>query len=159
MTFEEIVEGHGHLVYRQARLLTADPHLAQDVTQNVFVRLYRHLREVRDPVAWLMRVTHNEAMRAMRGRGMRMEEIPEDVPDAAGDPAHLYEGVEIVAALDALPASAREVLVLAYYEDLRPGEIARLLGLPEGTARSRLSRARAMLRRRLEEGTLNAARL
>ena len=131
---------------------------AEDVAQESFVKAYRSFRELRDRDrfrAWLVRMTWRLAIdrwRAERRRITReqaVEPLPptastEDEADARERAAHLWR------AIDALPEKLRVVIVLAAIEghDLR--EVARLLGIPEGTVKSRLFLARKGLAESLQ---------
>lgn len=153
-TFEEIVERYAAQVYRAACFDTSDEALAEDVVQEVFTSAYQNLEAIRQPQPWLIRVTRNKALNALRSRTRAREvEMPHQAPEhAAPDPQELYDERDIVDAIRRLPFPLREVIVLRYYEGLEPHEIARQLGMLPGTVRSRLLRARSALRSILAGG-------
>ena len=137
-------------VYRLAYARTGCRADAEDVMQEVFLRLMK-AKPVFDSEAhakaWLLRVTANCAAdfhRAARRR--QAEPLSEQVP-APEEP----EG-DVLAAVCALPPKYRSAVHLFYYEELSVAEIAGILGLSRGAVKTRLSRARAMLRERLEGG-------
>lgn len=140
-------------VYQQAYLYTGDRSMAEDVTQSVFLSAYRHLDALESPRAWLGQATRNASRNMLRGhRRGRTEELPEDLADPNSDPARTFREMDVLRAILALPADLREVIVLVYYEDRSTRDAAAILRTPAGTVRSRLTRARRILRTMLEEG-------
>ena len=135
-----------------ARLILRDPERAKDAMQDAFVRAWRDLPTLRDPErfdAWLHRlVVHaclNEARRNRR-RTIEIELLPTDHPtttDAAGD---LADRDEIERGFRALDPEQRAVVVLHFYLGYPLPDAAHLLGVPVGTAKSRLHRAIQALR-------------
>ncbi len=152
-TAEEFVERYGPDVHRAARLYTGDSALAEDVAQEVLIAAVHALHLIREPSRWLARVTHNKALNALRAQGRR-HEVPliEWCDSPVDDPADLYEERDVVEAVQELAIPLREVVVLHYYEGWTPKQIGHLLGLPAGTVRSRLHRARGALRSMLAGG-------
>jgi RNA polymerase sigma factor (sigma-70 family) len=152
-----IVAEHSARVYRLAYRLTGNRQDAEDLTQDVFVRVFRSL-ETFEPgnfAGWLHRITTNLFLdRARRATRIRMdgfaegaehqllgsEILPEDaVHDAEFDP-------DIEAALASLPEKFRVAVVLCDVEGLSYDEIAEVLGVKVGTVRSRIHRGRTQLR-------------
>ncbi len=151
-TLESLMRTYARSVYQQAHLYTGNPVMADDVTQNVFLAAYRHLGAIRNPKAWLTRATLNAARNMLRDLARHpAAELPADLPDAGADPAARYEEQDVIEAILALPEDLRQVIVLVYYQGSLGREAGSLLGVPEGTVRSRLARARRLLRQRLEE--------
>jgi RNA polymerase sigma-70 factor (ECF subfamily) len=151
-TLESLMESHARSVYQQAYVYTGSAAMAEDVMQNVFIAAYRHLGGIRNPGAWLARATLNASRNMLRERARHpVEELPDGPADLAADPSRLYEERDVVRAILELPAELREVIVLVYYEDRPTREAARMLGVPDGTVRSRLTRARRVLSHLLEE--------
>ncbi len=148
-----LVERYSTAVYRLAYARTGSKEDAEDITQETFLRLVRAAPVFRDGEhckAWLLRVAANCAgdlhRSPWRRRSVPLEEAGQmPAPEPPED-----QGME--AAILTLPENYRVVVHLYYYEELSTGEIARLLGKREGTIRTRLSRARAMLREDLQEG-------
>ena len=161
-SWEEIVEQHSDRVYRLALRLTGNRHDAEDLTQEVFVRVFRSLSTYSPGTfeGWLHRITTNLFLdQARRQRRIRMEAMGEDaarVPsqDDHGRPERGYEHAnldsDVQAALDALRPEYRAAVVLCDIEGLSYEEIAVTLGVKLGTVRSRIHRARAQLRDALE---------
>jgi RNA polymerase sigma-70 factor (ECF subfamily) len=145
------------MVYGLALRFLGDRGLAEDVAQEAFVRLSENLGRVESEAhlaAWLRRAAArlciDEYRRRRRGP-VPLESIPEPASDAdsnAGRPDFL-EMERLRALVAGLPAKARMALILRYQEDMQPAEIARALGAPLYTVKSRLKRALAALREQL----------
>jgi RNA polymerase sigma-70 factor (ECF subfamily) len=154
--FEEIVRRHGGMAYGLALRFLGDRGLAEDVVQEAFVRLSENLGRVRSEAhlaPWLRRVTARLCIDELRKHGKRfvqLESIPEPASDAG--PSDFLQLERVRALVAGLPAKARMVLLLRYQEDMRPAEIARALGVPLFTVKSRLKRALAELREEMGGG-------
>lgn len=172
-SWEEIVREHSARVYRLAYRLTGDPHEAEDLTQDVFVRVFRSLDRYRPGTfeGWLHRITTNLFLdRVRRRQRLRFDALSEEltarlpVRAPAGQPEEAYEmnhlGPDVQEALMALPPQFRAAVVLADIEGLSYEEVAGTLGVKMGTVRSRIHRGRALLRQSLAHrrpGTAPAA--
>jgi len=166
-SWEDVVREHGNRVYRLAYRLTGNAHDAEDLTQDVFVRVFRSLADYTPGTfeGWLHRITTNLFLdRMRRQQKIRFDALPEDTerlagreasPEAVYAEAHLDADVE--AALAALPPDFRAAVVLCDIEQLSYEEIAQTLGVKLGTVRSRISRGRAMLRAALADRAPRAA--
>jgi RNA polymerase sigma factor (sigma-70 family) len=156
-TWEEIVRAHSTRVYRLAYRLTGNPHDAEDLTQEVFVRVFRSLESYTPGTfeGWLHRITTNLFLdSARRKQRIRFEGLADDVaqrlpgndpsPAQAFDDRHMDSDVQ--AALRALPPDYRAAVVLCDIEGFSYEEIAATLGVKLGTVRSRIHRGRAQLR-------------
>jgi len=157
---ELAVRQHARLVYRVAYSVLRNHHDAEDATQEVFVRVLRYRRklaEVRDLRTWLARI----AWRVALGRGRRETEVLlEDLPEAAtrirsraSGADELLLGSELTGVLGkligGLPRKLRDPLTLSTVEEMSPLDVAAVLGIREAVVRSRLFRARQILRQRL----------
>jgi RNA polymerase sigma-70 factor (ECF subfamily) len=155
--FAELVgRHHARLRYYLAKLL-AKPQAAEDVLQDVWLDVWRGLPRLADAgafPAWLYRVARDRALRTFRRRPPPRPLDPAELPDGPGDDGGEEFTAEDVArvhaALDALADESREVLVLRFLEEMTYDEIARVVGVPVGTVRSRLHHAKRALRRELE---------
>lgn len=154
--FRQLYDRHVRRVYGLALRMTRDPHLAEECTQEAFIRAVRNLASFRGDAAfstWLHRValsaTH-DVLRRERRRSQRevsMVDRPEPAElDRHGDP-HLRR--RLAEAIEALPEVYRDVFVLYYIEDQSHAEISEALDIPVGTAKRRLSVAREKLRETL----------
>jgi len=149
---EQIVHAHGRLIFSIAYSILRNSHDAEDVTQEVFLRMMRYryrLAFVRDERTFLGRVAQRMAVarRKQRNRHVSMEDIAEPVT-AFRDYGQEQEALLVTALLRTLPEDLRQVLELSQVEELTSAEIAKLLRIPAGTVRSRLSRARGMLKQK-----------
>ncbi|MBO0820497.1 MAG: RNA polymerase sigma factor SigE [Nocardiopsaceae bacterium] len=159
-SWEEIVRAHSTRVYRLAYRLTGNQHDAEDLTQEVFVRVFRSLSSYTPGTfeGWLHRITTNLFLDgARRKQRIRFEGLGDDVaqrlpgselsPAQAWDERH-FDG-DVQAALAALPPDYRAAVVLCDIEGFSYEEIAATLGVKLGTVRSRIHRGRAQLREAL----------
>jgi RNA polymerase sigma-70 factor (ECF subfamily) len=161
--FARLVERHKDAVVNYLTRLTADRDRAEDLAQETFIRLWRAPRydEQGKLLPFLFRIATN-LVRTEERRARRWRLIaavlphglaPAAVPAPASDPAAQAERRELrgrlVRAIAALPLNYRVPLVLRDVEDLSYDEIAAALGCPEGTVKSRINRARALLREQL----------
>lgn len=154
--FEETVLPHLDAAFNYARWLTKNDAEAEDVVQDACVRAMRFFASLRhdNARAWLLAIVRNTwfsrvSRRSGATRSLTVDTAALELRDDALDPEerllqqHVVERVR--AALEQLPADAREVLVLREIEGLSYKEIAALLRVPIGTVMSRLSRARERL--------------
>jgi RNA polymerase sigma-70 factor, ECF subfamily len=160
-TWEEVVREHSARVYRLAYRLTGNQHDAEDLTQEVFVRVFRALPSYTPGTfeGWLHRITTNLFLDlARRRQRIRFEGLADEAvgqlscdepsPSQAFDARHL--DADITEALRALPPEYRAAVVLCDIEGLSYEEIADALGVKLGTVRSRIHRGRAQLRAALD---------
>jgi RNA polymerase sigma-70 factor (ECF subfamily) len=156
-TWEQVVQEHSARVYRLAYRLTGNRHDAEDLTQEVFVRVFRSLSSYTPGTfeGWLHRITTNLFLdQVRRKQRIRFDALPDDAGDrlAGSDPGperaweHNNLDHDVQAALDALPPDFRAAVVLCDIEGLSYEEIAATLGIKLGTVRSRIHRGRAQLR-------------
>lgn len=157
VSWDEIVEQHSDRVYRLAYRLTGSRADAEDLTQEVFVRVFRSLGTY-SPGAmegWLHRITTNVFLdQARRRRRIRLDPLSDErasrLPSTIGDPGLVYSDrtfdEDVEAALALLPPDYRAAVVLCDVEGLSYEEIAAIMGAKLGTVRSRIHRGRAMLR-------------
>ena len=145
----ELARAYAPAIYRLAYARTGSRADAEDIMQEVFVRLLRAEPDFADRAharAWLLRVAANCANDWFRAPWRRREG---PLTDALPAPEHEDGGV--VEAVLALPAKYRTAVHLYYYEELSVAEIAKITGKSESAVKSRLFRARAMLREALKE--------
>jgi RNA polymerase sigma-70 factor (ECF subfamily) len=169
-SWEEIVEKHSARVYRLAYRLTGNGHDAEDLTQEVFVRVFRSLHTYTPGTfeGWLHRITTNLFLDSARRKSrIRFDALPDDADNRLAsrgdgpDAAYLDQtfDADIEAALASLSPEFRAAVVLCDIEGLTYEEIADVLGLKLGTVRSRIHRGRAMLRSALAHRAPTAARV
>lgn len=157
ISFEELYERYATDVLRVSYFYLGDKQKAEDVCQDVFVRLLTNapqLAEGREK-AWLLKVALNRCRDLWRGAWTKrvvlgsptFEMIP--APDLT---EQRDEEEAMMATIHQLPVPFREVILLHYYQGLGISEIAEMMNLPEGTISSRLSRGRKKLESLLEGG-------
>ncbi|HVL54800.1 MAG TPA: RNA polymerase sigma factor [Vitreimonas sp.] len=153
--FEVLATSAGDRLYAVARLILRASDLAEDAVQEALVRAWQQLPSLRDPDrfdAWLHRLVVNACAdqgRQLRRwsqqvRPLRLDTSVSDDADAVADREQLERG------FDRLKPEQRAVVVLHYYSGFSAAEIAHMLGIPEGTARSRLHYATEAMRAALE---------
>jgi RNA polymerase sigma-70 factor (ECF subfamily) len=141
-------------VYGYVNSIVGDPHDAEDITQNVFVKLLPAIKRYEQRAvpfaAWLLRVARNAALDHIRAR----RQIPCDEVRVS-DPGHEQVGSDrlqsLRLALDSLPEEHREVMVLRHIAGLSPTEIAAVLEKTEGSVHGLHHRARAAVKDALSE--------
>jgi len=159
--FEQEALPHLDTLYRVALRLTGEAAAAEDLVQETMLRALRAWASFQpgsNARAWLVTILRNQFINGWRARrrtpdAVAFDTIPE-LPDV-GDPdpeGRFFRDLvddEVLAAVDALPVDFREVLVLSDMEGLPYAEVAVALGVPVGTVKSRLFRARRILQGRL----------
>ena len=178
--FEAIVMPHLDAAYNLARWLVKDPHAAEDVVQEAYLRAFRYFDSFRGRAGngsaeearpWLLGIVRNTSYSWLQNakRANEQVEYSEDTQmDESLEPAaamglersHMEnpetqlvrkaERMQLNSAIASLPATFREVLILREIEELSYDSIAAAMQIPVGTVMSRLSRARSMLRTALE---------
>ena len=157
MAYEELIRTYQDVALRTAAAFAPDGE-ADDAAQEAFVKAYRALGRFRDGAPfrpWLLQIVANEARNRRRSAGRRAGLALRSAEDRRPDEAAPSPESAILAdeqrtwlhgAVEALRAEDRDVIAARYFLDLTEAETARLLGVPRGTAKSRLSRALARLR-------------
>jgi RNA polymerase sigma-70 factor (ECF subfamily) len=154
-SFESLVRRHVDRLYGAARLLLRDTDIAEDAVQQALVRAWRDLRSLRDPGkfgSWLqtllVRACYDEIRR--KRRWLAEVRVLQPVQVGAMEPASTDDREIIERAFRVLSTDHRTILVLHFYLDLSAIEIGGRLGIPPGTARSRLHYALTALRAAVE---------
>ncbi|MCY7395693.1 MAG: RNA polymerase sigma factor SigE [Nocardioides sp.] len=156
-SWDEIVERHSDRVYRLAYRLTGNRHDAEDLTQEVFVRVFRSLSTYTPGTfeGWLHRITTNLFLdQARRRQKIRFDALSDERADRLSSDSPSPDAVyadqrfddDVERALATLPPDFRAAVVLCDVEGLAYEEIAEILGAKLGTVRSRIHRGRSMLR-------------
>lgn len=155
-TWEEVARDYGRFIYTVSYRLTGNHDEAQDLVQEVLLRVRKGLRtyEPGNMEGWLSRITTNAFYDEMRRRKRRPADILPENPDLVLPPAQSAEDAldasglpgDIQDALRSLPEDYRSAVVLCDVVGLSYEEIARALAVPVGTVRSRIHRGRDRLR-------------
>ena len=160
--FEEIYQRHHRRVYSICLRMLQNTYEAEDLTQDVFIQLYRKVGSFRGDSAfttWLHRMTVNQVLMHFRKRNVKYEKTTEegDTPDqvvaGTADPEKMpiVDKIALENAIDQLPAGYKNVFVLHDVEGFEHEEVARILGCSVGTSKSQLHKARLKLRKLLKK--------
>jgi len=152
--FRALYDRYGNLVYSASLRVVRDAHIAEDMVQEIFLRIWRkpesYVAQRGRFVTWLTSVTRNRAVDEVRSRGRRFryetaspEEQERELPGPdTNDPALTAELADqrrlILAALAQIPAEQRQIIELAYFGGLTQQEIAERLSQPLGTVKTRI---------------------
>lgn len=162
VAFELLVEMHRPAILAHASRILRDSEDAQDAVQDTFLKACRaigNFKSGRPMLPWLMRICSNCSVDIIRSRRNRSENIEtyehmlcDDRLDVAGELESSVSSDTLRAAIARLPKRYRDIILMRHYRHMDVNEIAELLGKPEGTIKSWLFRARAMLRKDLDGG-------
>ncbi len=161
-SFEEIYQRHHRRVYSICLRMLQNVYEAEDLTQDVFIQLYRKVGSFRGDSAfttWLHRMTVNQVLMHFRKRNVKYEktteegETPDQIVAGTGDPARMpiVDKIALENAIDQLPTGYKNVFVLHDVEGFEHEEVARILGCSVGTSKSQLHKARLKLRKLLKK--------
>jgi len=170
--FAELMRRYNRKLYRTARAMTGDNGEAEDIVQEAWTRAYAHIADFRNESAistWLVRIVLNEALgRKRRAKPtVALDETNEHqmssvimLPSCGANPESCMSRTQVrhllERAIDTLPLDFRTVLVLRSVEEMSGAEVAQQLEIPEATVKTRLHRARALMRQELEKNFLIA---
>jgi RNA polymerase sigma-70 factor (ECF subfamily) len=160
--FEEIYQRHHRRVYSICLRMLQNAHEAEDLTQDVFIQLYRKIGSFRGDSAfttWLHRMTVNQVLMHFRKRNVKFEKTTEEgeTPDqvvagtANPDKMPIVDKIALENAIDQLPEGYKNVFVLHDVEGFEHEEVAKILGCSVGTSKSQLHKARLKLRKLLKK--------
>jgi RNA polymerase sigma-70 factor (ECF subfamily) len=156
--FESLVRRQSGFIFRVAYAMLRNSHDAEDVVQETFLSLYRSgaWRKMKEERAFLARATFRQAIDRLRANPRQAGEEPNGLLELASqdeDPEqtllHADNHAAIHRLVDALPEELRQPLALSTVQQLNSREIAVILDIPEGTVRTRLMRARQLLKQKL----------
>jgi RNA polymerase sigma-70 factor (ECF subfamily) len=167
--FEALMRRHNRMLFRTARAILRDDAEAEDALQEAYLQAYRSLASFRGDAqvsTWLARIVANEALQRLRKQTRRAEIVPlqpaaaaeleeaadsdmDKAPDISAARSEMRRLIELQ--IDALPEAYRTVFMLRAVEELSVEETATVLDLPPATVRTRLFRARGMLREALAQ--------
>lgn len=152
--FTSLVRQHQGMVFGLAYNYLRVRALAEELAQDVFLQLYRHLPQIESPehlVNWLRRVTCHRSIdytrRLKRERQTAVDDLPEMAAEFRETDPLMTETLQRIVAT--LPEKPRMIITLRYQEDLEPAEIAELLEMPLNTVKSHLRRSLQILREKV----------
>ncbi len=151
--FERLLDRYENKVFRLALTFLRNPARAEEVTQDIFLKLWQALPAYDGraaPGSWLYAIARNTCLSAARAESYRrtlpLDAVREPVARAGG-----AGDIEVAQCIDRLSEIQRQVITLFYLEEKRVDEVARMLDLPEGTVKSHLHRARLALAALMKE--------
>jgi len=148
--FRLLYEEYAERIYRFALSIVRQPHLAEDVLQETMIVVWKRAKTFKGNSklsTWILGIARNLAFSLLR-KEKRGDRLPEDKPQI--DPSKQVEmSIHVERALNTLPETHREVVHLVYYEEMNLREAAEILGIPEGTVKSRMHHARKALAKEL----------
>jgi RNA polymerase sigma factor (sigma-70 family) len=154
--FDDLVARWHEPLWRYVRGASGDAVMAEDVLQDGWLRILRGIDRLQDAARlrpWLFSIVRRALMDRLRTRYTHESHEPlddiEPADEGVADELAWADRDRLMAALDMLPAPERETITLFYLEELDLKEVAQLQGVPVGTVKSRLHRARRLLRERL----------
>lgn len=155
--FDELIRAWERRLFIYVRKLVSDEEAAWQILQDVWLRVVRGIARLRDPQRfrpWLYQLTRRAVMDHLRVDYSRESFLEDDAVPTVEDPSigRFDDAERVHRAMDDLPPASREVLTLFFLNDLSIGETAEVLGIPPGTVKSRLHKAKGALRRALDAG-------
>lgn len=160
--FEELYQRHHRRVYSICLRMLQNPYEAEDLTQDVFIQLYRKVGSFRGDSAfttWLHRMTVNQVLMHFRKRNVKFEKVteegetPDQIVTGTADPDRMpiVDKIALENAIEELPDGYKNVFLLHDVEGFEHEEVARILGCSVGTSKSQLHKARLKLRKLLKK--------
>ena len=153
--FGVLVRAHQSMVFSLAYHSTGDVSEAEELSQDVFLELFRNLKSIETPAHltfWLRKVASRKCIDWARRERMRpkiaLENVPEPAAPERSSDALLSETLRKL--VGSLPDSQRAIVILRFQEEMEPVGIAEVLGIPVNTVKSSLHRSLALLREKLE---------
>ena len=156
--FERLLDLNEVKVFRMAVMFLRDRGRAEEVTQDIFLKLWRALPSFDGraaPSTWLYTIARNTCLSALRAeahrRALPIESIIEPAASGEVGGSDVLQRIELKQCLDRLPGIQREVITLFYLQERSVDDVARMLDIPEGTIKSHLYRARLSLAAMMKE--------
>jgi len=151
---ERLLHRYQTKVFRMAFVFLKNPTRAEDVTQDIFVKLWQALPDYdgrASPGTWLYTIARNTCLSALRSDSYR-KTVPLDASSESAAPSYIQpKDISLAQCINRLPEIQRVVITLFYLEERRVDEVAHILGIPVGTVKSHLHRARVALGEMMKE--------
>jgi len=151
VAFRSLYDRYAQRVFRFAMSIVRRPHLAEDVLQETMIVVWKKAKTFKGKAkasTWILGIARNLALNVLR-KVMRGEPLPDEKAETADPSSQIETSVQVERALGTLPDHQREVMHLVFYEEMSLREAAEVLGIPEGTVKSRMHHARKALAREL----------
>jgi RNA polymerase sigma-70 factor (ECF subfamily) len=149
--FRLLYERHAERVFRFAMSIVRRTHLAEDVLQETMIVVWKRAKTFKGSSkvsTWILGIARNLAFNLLR-KEKRGDRLPEEKAAERNPAKQIETAVQVERALQTLPDHHREVMHLVFYEDMNLREAAEVLGIPEGTVKSRMHHARKALAKEL----------
>lgn len=158
LAFERLVELYEVKVFRMAMMFLKDAGRAEEVAQDIFLKLWQVLPAYDGraaPSTWLYSIARNTCLSTLRSEAHRktlpLDSIAEPVAPGVARSSDILNRIELQRCLERLPQIQRDVITLFYLQEKSVDEVAQMLDLPEGTVKSHLHRARLALAAMIKE--------
>jgi RNA polymerase sigma-70 factor, ECF subfamily len=151
---EQLLNRYETRVFRMALTFLKDPARAEEVAQEIFLKLWQALPAYNgraSPGTWLYTIARNTCLSASRSDSFRKTLPLDATPGPVIASPAVISDMELAQSIEQLPEIQRVVITLFYLQEKRVDEVARMLGIPEGTVKSHLRRARLALREMMKE--------
>lgn len=148
-----LIQVYGNTIFRLCYLYLKDYHLAEDATQETFIKVYKGLDGFRNESSektWITKIAVNECKNCMRKNWFKKERNP-FIPNMNESYCQFEDDASITAKIKELPLKYKEVILLYYYQEMNVKEISRILCVSESAVQQRLKRGRKMLKDNLKE--------
>jgi RNA polymerase sigma-70 factor, ECF subfamily len=152
--FERLLDLYEVKVFRMALMFLRDAGRAEEVTQDIFLKLWQVLPAYDGraaPSTWLYTIARNTCLSALRSEGLRKAVPIDSIAEPGATGREVLNKVALERCLERLPEAQRAVIVLFYLQEKSVEEVARMLDLPDGTVKSHLHRARVALAEMMKE--------
>ena len=146
---ENLISLHGNDVLRIATAYTRNPDISEDIFQEVFIKVAQNINKFEkrsSEKSWIIRITINTCKDYLKS-SWNKKVVPMDVIETNSD---IFTEDSIIKEILKLPIKYKEVLLLYYYQDLLTSDIAKILNIPEPSVRTRLRRARELIKEKLK---------
>lgn len=157
--FESLIEKHYNQIVKLALMYVKDREMAEDIAQDVFLKVYKNLKKFKKQsgyYTWIYRIAVNQCKDYLKSSGYQktvplMETSIVDSKDPLDIAMHHWEQEWLIDCIDHLSPMLKQVIILYYYNDMTTVEISAITKAKESTVRTRLTRARGLLKEMLDE--------
>ena len=150
--FRALYDRHADRIFRFAMTIVRRAHLAEEVLQETMVVVWRQAGKFKGASkvsTWILGIARNLAFNLLR-KEARGDRLPDETPGESNPAGRVERAIHVERAMATLPEHHREVIHLVYYEEMSMREAADVLGIPEGTVKSRMHHARKALAKELQ---------